>query len=163
MSKLQELNKELSAAQMLEASDLEVVFSKYIKEHIATFRDLKPSDYKYLNDGKNKKDRKIMTRQIAEICASSLENLFDIADSLKKMKTSLKKKGYIDLRAEFTTCWDETFLEVFVDREESDEEYNVRMEKSRVARKNAKAKKDKELEDLKKLAAKKGYSLQKKS
>ena len=162
MSKLQELNKELSAAQMLEASDIEEVFSKYIKEDIATFRDEKPRDYKYLNDGKNKKDRKVITRKIAEISICGLGDLFEITDAFKKLRTTLKRKGFTDLRAEFETYWDESFLEVFVDREESDIEYNVRMEKSRVARKNAKAKKDKELEQLKKLAAKKGYHLQKK-
>lgn len=162
MSKLQELNKELSAAHILEASELEEVLCKFVKNDIGSFRDVKPVAYDSRNKEKNNTERKIMTRQIAEICASSLDNLFDISDSLKKLKTSLKRKGYLDLRAEFTTCWDETFLEVFIDREELDVEYNVRMEKSKVARKNAKAKKDKELEQLKKLAAKKGYHLQKK-
>ena len=162
MTKLQELNKEMSAAQILEASDLEEVFYKFIKNNIASFSDVRPYAYDFLNEGVKKKDRKIMTRKIAEISVCNLDNFFTIADQFKKLRTSLKRKGYTDLRVEFETCWDESFLSVFVDRKESDAEYNVRMEKSNVARKNAKGKKDKELEELKKMAAKKGYHLQKK-
>lgn len=158
MNELKEKNKIVKEQRQKEDEILRDFFDKYREEGYVHFVY---DDFRYADSLKDYNEPNEHRKLIKKVAESNLYDydFFDLANKLKKVAKELEKMGYFDVVVNFESDWDDSSIVMYIKRKETSEEVDARLEKSKQNKKNAKAKKDKELEKLKILAAKKGLKL----